>query len=101
MNDLLQRLVQLDRHLAAMLQHLTAPAAGPAWHELDTAARAVRRRWLLRCLPATMLATLLLAVLGTTARASTAPLGDLGAFAVSMLPLVVLAAAYRRRFDQS
>lgn len=100
MNDLLQRLVQLDRSLAAMLQHLTAPATSPAWHELDTAARSVRRRWLLRALPATMLATVLLSLLGTTGRAGTAPLGDVGALVVAMLPLVVLAAAYRRRFDQ-
>lgn len=100
MNDLLQRLVQLDRHLAAMLQHLTAPTTGPAWHELDTAARSVRRRWLLRAMPPTMLATVLLTLLGTTVEASTAPLEDLGALVVAMLPLVVLAAAYRRRFEQ-
>lgn len=99
MHDLLRRLSELDRHLLAALHHLTSPSPGPEWHQLPAAARAVRRRWLLRALPATVLASLLLSALGTTSPATTAPLGELGALAVALLPLVVLLAAYRRRFE--
>ncbi len=98
MHDLLDRLLHLDRAMLTALSRLTTPAAGPQWQELDRGARGARSQWLARRLPVTVLATLLLSLLGTMPGATAAPLGLLGAFLVAMAPLGLLAAAYRHRF---
>lgn len=95
MHDLLDRLAELDRRVVGAATSV-AERRPPVWSELDRVTRSEHARWLLARLPAVLVASALLALLGATAGTDVATVG----LAAVLVPLGTLRVAYAHRFAE-